>query len=256
MIIAIANQKGGVGKTTTAINLGSCLAERGKRVLLVDMDPQANASIGLGVDVYKTDRTLYDVMVNEHPIADVIRETEQENLSVAPSHLDLSSADILLASALDRPFILRRAVGSIREDYDFVLIDCPPALNVLTLNSLMAASHLIIPLESKYYALAGMAKLSETVKNIKTRLDHELALLGVLVTMFDNRTNVHRTIYEQIKNYFGPKVFKTVIRINIALSEAEIAHRPVILHDRRSHGADDYLSLAEEVLDATNDEKG
>lgn len=256
MTISITNQKGGVGKTTTAVNLGSCLAEKGKRTLIVDMDPQANASLGLGVDVYEQDGTMYNVLIDERSVQDTIRKTELDNLSVVPSHLDLSSADILLANAIDRPFILRRALAPVVDSYDFILIDCPPALNVLTLNSLMAASHLIIPLESKYYALAGMAKLSETVANIKAKLDHNLQLLGVLVTMFDGRTNVHKVIYDQIKNYFGPKLFNTVIRVNIALSEAEIAHKPIILHAPATHGAEDYRSLAEEVLNVTDKQNG
>jgi chromosome partitioning protein len=251
MIISVTNQKGGVGKTTTAVNLGSCLAEKGHRTLIIDMDPQANASLGLGIDVYKQNGTMYNVLIDEQPLQEVVCETSMENLFLAPSHLDLSSADIMLANALDRPFILRRALAPVADSYTYVLIDCPPALNVLTINSLMAAGQLIIPLESKFYALAGMAKLSETVANIKAKLDHDLQLLGVLVTMFDTRTNVHRAIYEQIANYFGPKVFKTVIRVNIAISEAEIAHTPIILHNTNSHGAEDYRSLAEEILNVT-----
>jgi len=248
MIISVTNQKGGVGKTTTAVNLGSCLAEKGGRTLIIDMDPQANASLGIGIDVYEQNGTMYNVLIEERPLEEVICETGVDNLSLAPSHLDLSSADIMLANALDRPFILRRALDPIADNYDFILIDCPPALNVLTINSLMAASHLIIPLEAKFYALAGMAKLSETVNSIKSKLDHDLQLLGVLVTMFNPRTNVHNSIYEKILNYFGPKVFKTVIRINIALSEAEIAHKPIILYKPNSHGAEDYRALAEEIL--------
>ena len=251
MIVSVTNQKGGVGKTTTAVNLGSCLAEKGRRTLIIDMDPQANASLGVGIDVYRQNRTMYDVLIEERPFQEVVCETAQENLLLAPSHLDLSSADIMLANALDRPFILRRALAPVADDYDFILIDCPPALNVLTINSLMAASHIIIPLESKFYALAGMAKLSETVANIKAKLDHDLQLLGVLVTMYDTRTNVHKTIYDQITNYFGQKVFRTIIRVNIALSEAEIAHKPIILHNANSHGAEDYRSLAEEILNVT-----
>lgn len=248
MIISVTNQKGGVGKTTTAINLGACLASKGKAVLIVDMDPQANASLGLGINVYDLPATMYDVMISSVPISAIVRSTMLDKLHVAPAHLDMSSCDIRLASELDKPFILRNALSAVRDEYEYIIVDSPPALNVLTINSLVAADYLIIPIESKYYALAGMSKLNETVANIKKKLGHNIELLGVLITIHDSRTNVHQAVYEEIKAYFGEKVFDTVIRRNIALSEAEMAGVPIVIHDVNSHGAEDYSRLTEEVL--------
>lgn len=247
LVVAIANQKGGVAKTTTAVNLAACLADSGRETLLVDMDPQANASLGLGLNVYGLEASMYDVMLGLVPLGSTIQPTMLERLRVAPAHLNMSSLDIRLASELDKPFLLRHALAPVRDQYDWILIDCPPALNTCTLTSLVAATHLVIPIEPKYYALAGMAELNRTVANIKKKLEHGLDLLGVLITMYDERTNVHRTVGEEIDQYFGRKVFKTKIRTNITLSKAELEKRPVILSDPHSHGAEDYRALLAEI---------
>ena len=250
MIISVTNQKGGVGKTTTSINLGACLADRGKRVLVIDMDPQANASLGLGIDVSSLEETMYDVVMSRVPILSVIQRTSMEHLFVAPGHLNLGTCDVTLGRGLGRTFILRNALTSIQDEYDYILIDSPPALNMLTLNSLVAATHLIIPMQARYYALVGISKLNVIVANIKRKLEHNLELLGVLVTMYDRRSNLQRAVFEEIQDHFNGKVFNTAIRTNVKLSEAEMCGEPIVRYYSKCHGAEDYMSLAEEIIDA------
>jgi len=255
--IAIINQKGGVGKTTTAINLGACLADQGKRVLLIDMDPQANATIGLDLNPNELKTTMYDVMISRLPnLNGVIQATKLKGLLIAPAHLNLSGCEVELATELARPYILRNAIKKTSLDYDYILIDCPPSLGVLSLNALLAATHMLIPIEAKFYAMAGMDILNRMVVKIKEQLDHQISLLGVLVTMFDVTTNLHSVIYDEIKAYFGPKVFRTIIPKNIALSEAELRKVPVILHAPRSKGAEAYRRLTEELLEREEEQLG
>ncbi len=250
-VVALVNQKGGVGKTTSAINLGASLAALGQRVLLVDLDAQANATLGLGWSPQELEGTVYDVIgPARRPLREVIVSTPAEGLDLAPAHLNLSGCEVELASDLARPFLLRRALQQYlrQERYDFVLLDCPPSLGVLTLNGLMAANELLIPLEPKYYALAGISMLNQLTAKIADQLEHHLQLLGVLITMFDSRTNLHSVVSEQIHDYFGPAVFKTVIYKNITISEAEMQSRPVRLYAPNSRGAKQYDALAKEVL--------
>lgn len=249
-IISIINQKGGVGKTVTAINLSACLADKDKKVLLIDLDPQANATLGLNINPYELEYTIYNILINpEHNLKGIIQNTSLSNLSIAPSHMNLSGCDVELASELARPYLLRNALKILNSDYDYVIIDCPPSLGVLSLNALLASTDMIIPIEPKFYALAGMDILNRMIVKIKEQLNHQLNLLGVLITMFDPRTNLHSVISEKIHDYFGPKVFKTIINLNIKLSEAETQKIPVTKYDPSSSGAQNYIKLTEEILE-------
>jgi chromosome partitioning protein len=253
-VIALVNQKGGVAKTTTAINLGASLGGKRCKVLLLDLDAQANATMGLGLVPEQLDATVYDVLGNPRvPLSDVIVPTPAEGLWLAPAHLNLSGCEVELASDLARPFILRNALQQYLASldghgYDYVLIDCPPSLGVLTLNGLLAANELLIPLEPKYFALAGMSMLNQLTGKIESQLGHSLELLGVLITMFDSRTNLHSVVADQIRDYFGEAVFNTLIYKNITISEAEMQALPVRLYDENSRGAKNYDALAKEVL--------
>lgn len=248
-IIAIANQKGGVAKTTTAINLSACLAELGKQVLLIDLDPQGNATSGLGVAKHKLTRCIYDVLINDVPIEQVILKTEQANLKIVPARIELAGGEIELVSQFSREGKLKIALENIMGDYDFIFIDCPPSLGVLTLNALTAATDIIIPIQCEYYALEGLTLLMNTLERVRKYLNPKLNIMGALMTMFDARTNLAIQVVDEVKKYFPQKVFKTIISRNVRLSEAPSHGKAINTYDSRSRGAEVYRELAKEVLE-------
>ncbi len=248
-IISIANQKGGVGKTTTSINLGACLAYIGKKVLIVDIDPQGNATSGAGVDKGDVNECVYDVLVDDADIKKVIQETAVENLSVVPSTIQLAGAEIELVPTISREVRLKRALDEVRDQYDFILIDCPPSLGLLTINALTASDSVLIPVQCEYYALEGLSQLLNTVRIVQKHLNQELMIEGVLLTMLDARTNLGLQVIQEVKKYFQNKVYQTVIPRNIRLSEAPSHGQPIIIYDPRSRGAEVYLELAKEVAE-------
>ncbi|HQD28924.1 ParA family protein [Acetivibrio saccincola] len=248
-VIAVANQKGGVGKTTTAVNLSSCLAYKGKKVLLVDIDPQGNATSGLGVDKKSTKCSTYDVLINEESMERVLVDTPIENLKLCPSNIDLAGAEVELVSSISRESRLKASLKEIKENYDFVIIDCPPSLGLLTLNALTAADTILVPIQCEYYALEGLSQLMETVKLVQKHLNADLDVEGVVLTMFDARTNLSIQVVDEVKKYFKNKVYRTIIPRNVRLSEAPSYGLPIILYDAKSKGAECYLDLAEEVIE-------
>ena len=245
--IAVINQKGGSGKTTTSVNLGAYLATFGRIVLLIDLDPQANSTIHLGLKPHEIERSVYDVMMDEKPFLDVIQQTEVKNLFIAPANINLSGAEIELAGIVGREMVLRDAVERMEDRYDYVLIDCPPSLGLLTVNALTVAKEIIIPVQTEFFALEGMGKLLHTVEIIKKRLNRDLKITGIVPTMLDGRTNLSREVMEKINEYFGEKVYKTRIRKNVRLAEASSHGKPIVLYDPRSSGAEDYEALSREV---------
>ncbi|NLM20883.1 MAG: ParA family protein [Peptococcaceae bacterium] len=248
-IIAVANQKGGVAKTTTAVNLSSCLAEREKKVLLIDLDPQGNATSGCGILKHKLSRCIYDVIINEESIKSIIHDTELANLKVAPARIELAGAEIELVSQMYREGKLTIALKEVKDDFDFIFIDCPPSLGLLTLNALCAATDVLIPIQCEYYALEGLSLLLGTLDKVKKSINRELQIIGVLLTMFDARTNLSIQVVDEVKNYFRDKVFQTIIPRNVRLSEAPSHGMPISLYDKKSRGAEVYRDLAEEVLE-------
>ncbi|MBN1756491.1 ParA family protein [bacterium] len=253
-IIAIANQKGGVGKTTTALNLGASLAAAEKNVLLVDMDPQANASSGLGIKMDNNHLTTYEVLLENMRILDaIIPYPELEYLKVLPSHIRLVGAEIELATFEKREYQLRNAILNIQDDYDYILIDCPPSLGLLTINSLVAANSVLVPMQCEYYALEGLGQLLGTLHRVQQKLNPQLLLEGLLLTMFDSRLNLAYQVAAEARQCFGNKVYKTIIHRNVRLAEAPSFEKPIILYDAKSSGAQSYLSLAQEIL--LNDKK-
>jgi chromosome partitioning protein len=248
-VIAIANQKGGVGKTTTAVNLSSCLAYKGKKVVIIDIDPQGNTTSGLGIDKNEVERSIYEIIINEEDIEEALLGTCIDNLFLCPSNINLVGAEVELVSVISRETRLKAAISNIRDKYDFILIDCPPSLGLLTLNALTAADTILVPIQCEYYALEGLSQLMNTVKLVQKHLNPSLDVEGVVLTMFDARTNLSIQVVEDVKRYFRNKVYRTVIPRNVRLSEAPSFGLPIILYDPKSKGAECYLELAQEVID-------
>ncbi len=249
LVVAIANQKGGVGKTTTAINLGTSLAVAEQRTLIVDIDPQGNATSGLGVKKRDSLPTVYDVLVDERSVAECLRShVHFPFLSLVPSNRDLVGAEIELIDRPERERVLSRALGSVRNDYDFILVDCPPSLGLLTLNTLVAADSVLIPIQCEFYALEGLSQLLNTIRLVQRGLNRDLEIEGVLLTMYDRRLNLSKQVAEEAREYFGAKVFETTIPRNVRLAEAPSFGQPIITYDVLSAGAQSYLALARELL--------
>lgn len=246
--IAVTNQKGGVGKTTTSVNLSACLAYLGKKVLLIDIDPQGNATSGVGVNKGETQHCIYDVLIDDEDIKGVIKETKVENLSLVPATIQLAGAEVELVSTISREVRLKHALDDVKDNYDYVIIDCPPSLGLLTINALTAADAVIIPVQCEFYALEGLSQLLSTVRLVQKHLNQELYIDGVVLTMLDARTNLGIQVIEEVKKYFQEKVYKSIIPRNVRLSEAPSHGEPIIIYDSKSRGAELYLELAREVI--------
>lgn len=247
-IIAIANQKGGVGKTTTAINLSACLAEMGQKVLTVDMDPQGNTTSGLGVDKNEVDNTVYQLLIGACTLQQSIVKNAIENLDLIPSNVNLSGAEIELIGIPEKEYILKKQVEMVRDTYDYIIIDCPPSLSMLTVNAMTTADTVLVPIQCEYYALEGLSQLMHTINLVKQRLNPELVMEGVVFTMYDARTNLSLQVVENVKDNLKQKVYKTIIPRNVRLAEAPSHGLPINLYDTRSAGAEAYRLLAEEVI--------
>ena len=246
-IIAIANQKGGVGKTTTSVNLSALLAKRGKKVVLIDADPQGNATSGLGVDK-DVEKSLYDVLINEEPVAGTLQDTVEKNLKICPSNMNLAGAEVELVSQMSREHRLKEQLEGIKDKFDYIFIDCPPSLGLITLNSFTAADSVLIPVQCEYYALEGLGQLLNTINLVKKHLNKSLEIEGALLTMYDIRTNLSNQVVKEVKKYFDDKVYKTVIPRNVRLSEAPSFGMPITMYDPKSKGARSYEKLAKEFL--------
>ncbi|MGI6537454.1 MAG: ParA family protein [Caldicoprobacterales bacterium] len=248
-IIAIANQKGGVGKTTTNVNLSACLAALGKKVLTIDIDPQGNTTSGLGIDKNRIEKSIYDVIINSTPAKDAIIHTNFDNLDIIVSKIELAGAEIEMVPMIARETILKRALDEIRDEYDYILIDCPPSLGLITVNSLTAADKLLVPIQCEYYALEGLTQLMSTYELVRKNLNPKLEIEGVVLTMFDSRTNLGIQVVEEVKKHFRNKVYTTIIPRNVRLGEAPSHGLPVIYYDPKCAGAEAYMDLAREMID-------
>lgn len=248
-IIAIANQKGGVGKTTTAINLSACLAEKGKKVLAIDMDPQGNMTSGLGVNKDSVEKTVYDLIIGEAQIEEIICKEVLENLDVLPTNIDLSAAEIELIGIENKEYIIKNEVEKVKENYDFIIIDCPPSLSMLTINAMTTADSVLVPIQCEYYALEGLSQLIHTIELVKERLNSNLEIEGVVFTMYDARTNLSLQVVENVKDNLNQNIYKTIIPRNIRLAEAPSYGMPINQYDPKSSGAESYRLLADEVIE-------
>ena len=248
-IIAIANQKGGVGKTTTSINLSSCIAAKGKKVLVVDIDPQGNTTSGYGIEKNDLDNTIYELMLGDCSIEDCIIKDVIENISILPSNVNLAAAEIELIGVDKKEYILKNEIDWVKDRYDYIIIDCPPSLSLLTVNAMTTADSVLVPIQCEYYALEGLSQLIHTVNLVKERQNPNLEMEGVVFTMYDSRTNLSAQVVENVKSHLNQKVYRTVIPRNIRLAEAPSYGQPINIYDPKSAGAESYLALAEEVID-------
>ncbi len=247
-IIAVANQKGGVGKTTTAINLSACLAAKGKKVLAVDMDPQGNMTSGLSVDKDSVKYTVYDILIGEASVNEVVCKNVFDNLDVLPTNINLSGAEIELLDVVDKEYILKEEIGKVKDDYDFIIIDCPPSLSILTINAMTTADTVLVPIQCEYYALEGLSQLIRTIGLVKQRLNENLEIEGVVFTMYDARTNLSLQVVENVKDNLDTVIYKTIIPRNIRLAEAPSHGLPINYYDPKSAGSESYMLLADEVI--------
>lgn len=246
--ISIANQKGGVGKTTTTINLSACLAEAGKRVLVIDMDPQGNTTSGLGIEKDEAENTIYEVILRTVDIKDAIIENIFDNLDIIPSNVNLAGAEIDLIDVENREYILKDSLAEVKDNYDFIILDCPPSLSMLTVNAMTASNTVLVPIQCEYYALEGLTQLMHTINLVKKKLNKKLELEGVVFTMYDSRTNLSLQVVENVKDNLQEKIYKTIIPRNIRLAEAPSYGLPINIYDKRSTGAESYRNLAQEVI--------
>ena len=253
-IISIANQKGGVGKTTTSINLSTILAKKGRKVLMIDADPQGNASSGVGVGREDIELSIYDVLINDTEIPDVVKKTNVKNLSLCPSNINLAGAEVELVSMMSREQRLKEKLDEVKEDYDFIIIDCPPSLGLITLNAFTASDSVLIPVQCEYYALEGLGQLLNTINLLKKHLNKDIEIEGALLTMYDIRTNLSNQVVKEVKRYFNEKVYKTVIPRNVKLSEAPSYGMPISMYDPRSKGAKSYEKFVKEFLKINDNE--
>jgi chromosome partitioning protein len=247
-VIALANQKGGVGKSTTAINMSASLTEMGENIVLIDVDPQANTTSGLGVNKYEVDKSIYDAIIGKANIKELVLNTSVEGLSLIPSNINLAGAEIELVNMMMREYRLRKVIEPIRNNYDFIIIDCPPALGILTINALVAADEVIVPIQCEYYALEGLGQLMKTIELVKNNLNNNLEISGFVMTMYDSRTKLASQVVEEVKRYFGEKVYKTIIPRNVRVSEAPSYGLPVIFYDPYCKGSLAYKNFAKEVI--------
>ena len=247
-IISVTNQKGGVGKTTTAVNLSACLAEAGKKILIVDLDPQGNTSTGLGIDKAKLKNTIYNVLLSEVKLDKILIKTKQKNLFIAPANMDLAGSEIEFIGIENREYLLKTTLSEVRNNYDFIIIDCPPSLSMLTINAMSASDTILVPIQCEYYALEGLTQLIHTINLVKKRLNPDLFIEGMVFTMFDARTNLSIQVVEEVKHHLKENVYKTIIPRNVRLGEAPSHGLPINLYDSTSKGAESYRFLAEEVI--------
>ena len=247
-VIAVINQKGGVGKSTTVINLSACLGENKKKVLVVDFDPQGNSTSGYGIEKEELEHDIYDVILHDYPIEEAIMETCESNVFIVPATIQLATAEIELVTAMARESVLKDAISKVEDEFDYVLIDCPPSLGLLTINALIASNSLLIPIQCEYYALEGVAKLLESMQMVKRRMNPDLEIFGVLMTMFDSRTTLSKQVVDEVREYFGKKMFNTIIPRNVKVSEAPSHGMPVVQYARVSKGSLAYMKLAKEVV--------
>ena len=250
--ISVVNQKGGVGKTTTAVNLSAYLAEQGKKVLLIDLDPQANATSGLGIDHRNLEAGIYEALINAKPLREVIKRTVQDGLKIAPATMNLAGAGVEMVSLNDREFRLDRAIGDLRNDYDYIIIDGPPSLGLLTVNSLVASDEVIIPIQSEYYALEGLSQLLETINLVQENLKPELKIMGALITMFDRRNKLSESVMGELYQYFPNRIFRSIIPRTVRLAEAPSYGRSILHYDPKSKGGKAYENLAKEIISLEN----